>query len=607
MKKKYLILITLLFSFFTSFSQSEFDTITVMQYNLMYFNTADPPGPCVPISALDRSKYISTIIGYVVPDVFGVNEMNDDANTPDILLNNALNANGRTNYARAAFVSEPGDQINNMLFFNKEKLRLVSQAVIGCSPRQANIYTLRHLYRQPNGDSATLHFIVVHLKSSSGSSDKAVRATCATNIVSYLQSYHETTKNNLFVMGDFNFYNTNELAYTAFTTSLNSRVNLFDPLYGTAELNTLTGSYRYIGDNGLFKGAMTSSVPLASHHTQSPGSSQPCQASGGMDDRFDYIIFNKSVFNDSAYVNFVPGTYKALGNDGNHLDLAINNGTNTIVPPLVLDALANNSDHLPVTAKVRVPISNATFLNPSITFTGFNVTVDGNSINLLNTFSTNSRGNVYFELSGNAASLAGSNLTPLVDGSVTITGKVAGVLGYNRAEKTVVVNIISKPVDPNLVAGKFTTNVSQITITSPTRTISGVYKFAPNGNGITITGISSSISGASFSGVFVGTQTISGNNISFYINNTLVVTSLQYFSSEGLQVSVNGKCLVIKTESSQLLEAAIFDLSGRIIWSEKVAGGETRCTLPNLPQGVFILKVQGITGEPKFIQKLVVD
>lgn len=47
---------------------------------------------------------------------------------------------------------------------------------------------------------------------------------------------------------------------------------------------------------------------------------------------------------------YVPNTYFAVGNDGNHFNSSINSGTNYSVSSTVLSALYSLSDHLPVIA-----------------------------------------------------------------------------------------------------------------------------------------------------------------------------------------------------------------------------------------------------------------
>ena len=47
-------------------------------------------------------------------------------------------------------------------------------------------------------------------------------------------------------------------------------------------------------------------------------------------------------------MQYVEGTYWAVGNDGNHFNDAINDGNNNSVSEEIADALHDASDHLPV-------------------------------------------------------------------------------------------------------------------------------------------------------------------------------------------------------------------------------------------------------------------
>jgi hypothetical protein len=73
-----------------------------------------------------------------------------------------------------------------------------------------------------------------------------------------------------------------------------------------------------------------------------------------MDDRFDQILSSSDLMNGTHGMHLLPETYKAFGNDGLHFNLSILAApTNTSVPPNVLNALYNNSDHLPILVKIR--------------------------------------------------------------------------------------------------------------------------------------------------------------------------------------------------------------------------------------------------------------
>lgn len=101
--------------------------------------------------------------------------------------------------------------------------------------------------------------------------------------------------------------------------------------------------------NSFFKNIHTQ----ANRTTANPGC---CSGTtGGLDDRFDFIMGNSSIINGTNKMKILPSTYKVLGNDGNHYNLSnIDAPANTSVPSNVNQALFNLSDHLPVEVKILV-------------------------------------------------------------------------------------------------------------------------------------------------------------------------------------------------------------------------------------------------------------
>ncbi len=104
-------------------------------------------------------------------------------------------------------------------------------------------------------------------------------------------------------------------------------------------------------------GEWHANVTYENIHTQSTRSSTNsgcCGGStGGLDDRFDFLLINNNLKNGLEGAQYVAGSYKAIGNDGNHFNKSIiESPTNSSVPAAVNTALFNMSDHLPVVMKV---------------------------------------------------------------------------------------------------------------------------------------------------------------------------------------------------------------------------------------------------------------
>ena len=135
--------------------------------------------------------------------------------------------------------------------------------------------------------------------------------------------------------GDFNIYTSTEDAYSNLISG--SGVTLVDPLP--------TGNYH---NNSAF----------ASIHTQSTRTVQiDGGATGGMDDRFDYILHGPDISSGANGVTLVPGSYWAYGQDGNRFNgELLDTPTNTTVPADVLSALYYMSDHLPIYCELALDV-----------------------------------------------------------------------------------------------------------------------------------------------------------------------------------------------------------------------------------------------------------
>jgi hypothetical protein len=139
---------------------------------------------------------------------------------------------------------------------------------------------------------------------------------------------------NYFVIGDMNLYSSTEDAYQFFINYSNNNISLIDP-----------------GSAGQWHDNISFSI-LHSQSTHSENNS--CFSNGGLDDRFDFILFSKSIQNDINKINYIQNSFEVIGQDGTHLNQALNNGVNISAPTNVINALYQNSDHLPVSLKIKV-------------------------------------------------------------------------------------------------------------------------------------------------------------------------------------------------------------------------------------------------------------
>ncbi|MBK7869031.1 MAG: T9SS type A sorting domain-containing protein [Ignavibacteriales bacterium] len=117
-------------------------------------------------------------------------------------------------------------------------------------------------------------------------------------------------------------------------------------------------------------------VIYSRYHTQSPRTRQfQGGATGGMDDRFDLILMSQTIM-DAGGITFVPGSYTAYGNDGNHYNDSINRTPNTAVGQTIANAIHYASDHIPVYVNLSFDTPLPVEL---VSFTGTRV---GDGINL---------------------------------------------------------------------------------------------------------------------------------------------------------------------------------------------------------------------------------
>ena len=296
--------IILILSFLISIDLLSDTNFRVMSYNALNFD------------GTSRLSDFQTVLNNSQPDILICQEIASESASDTMLsvLNSAIGG-----FARANFVFD--SDLNNMLFYKTSIASLISQDEIAASPRDISEYVM-------NIDGNPIRFYSCHLKSSDGSTNEQERLEAVTALRIHLNTLSEGTE--FIIVGDMNFYTSSETGYLKFIADEgnNSR---------SQDLCTEVGSWH---DNGTYSDVHTQSA----RYTQFGGG-----AGGGLDDKFDFI-FSSYDLNDSSGIEFSIGTFTSYGNDGNHFDQSVNNGTNSAVPDSVADALYYASDHLPVYA-----------------------------------------------------------------------------------------------------------------------------------------------------------------------------------------------------------------------------------------------------------------
>lgn len=329
------------------FSQVSKDTIRVMSYNLLNF--PDGRTDCTNNTLVpNRFDTLRKIVAYSKPDMIGAMEVQTKRGA-DSVLTRALNIQPGSNYAMAPWQpsSTGGGALNNAFFYNADKLALKAQYAIATGVRDVNHYILYAL--DPNlsqlYDTTYFEVFVCHLKAGSGNAEKNQRGEQMDLLRSYIDA--RPLGRNYILMGDLNTYTSTEPCYQKL---ISGGLNPFkDPINRAGSWNN-AAAFRDI-------------------HTQSTRNTgnYDCGSTGGMDDRFDHIVLTGNMLTTQHRVRYLSGSYKALGNDGNHFNQSINAGTNSQYPSDLVRALFYMSDHLPVILDLEItyPTENGLALLPT--------------------------------------------------------------------------------------------------------------------------------------------------------------------------------------------------------------------------------------------------
>lgn len=311
------------------------DTLKTMFYNVYRYPAAPPAG---------REFILREILNEFHPDLLMVCELVSELGA-DRILDTALQ-NSRQDFSRAVFVpnhSEPEDTLQQMIFYNKRKLELLDQSYLLTPVRDINHYTFRLINNLP--DTVYLEAFVTHLKSGTGNANRKLRSAMADTFLKALALI--PAGRQVLLAGDFNLYGAGEEpAYRKLTDAANPVV-MVDPL-------GMPGNW---SDNDSFIAIHTQATRLSAAGFGIGG------ATGGMDDRFDFILMSEN-FRTSPGLHYVEGSYKAFGNNGNCFNRRIDDTACTGVYSFPLRRnLHNMSDHTPVVLQLAYP-SNALALSP---------------------------------------------------------------------------------------------------------------------------------------------------------------------------------------------------------------------------------------------------
>ncbi len=290
-------------------------------------------------SGVARVPYMRAIVRGVGPDLVVVQEMIDQAGV-DLYRDQVLNFREPGQWASATFTNGP--DTDNALFYRTSRIEVLGAVEVPTTLRNASRYHLRLVGY--TGSGAEFYLYSFHLKSSTGSTNEQQR-------LSEMQVFRANAESLppgslILFAGDYNVYSGNEPAFQHALASIGQNIGrMKDPINRV--------------------GAWSSNTAFADVHTQSPrNTSFGGGATGGMDDRFDFILTSYN-WSDGQGFELLAPTYTAYGNDGQHCCNSALDGplsSNPTGPPANLavgvaqaDSIKQASDHLPVFADLSVP------------------------------------------------------------------------------------------------------------------------------------------------------------------------------------------------------------------------------------------------------------
>lgn len=359
-----------------------------MSYNLLNYPAN---GAAYSDDTTQRHPSYRTIFQSVDADIIVVQELSS-GNGLNEFHSSVINQNGAI-YSMGPFLN--GYDSDNGIFFKSAEFHSCTNKRIDTELRDINEFKLVHTL---SGD--TIRIYSVHLKASSGSSNEAQRAR-------EIDSLRKVTNalpagSNFIVCGDFNIYGSTESAYQKLLQDTPGNEGHFiDPV-------TLTGTWNQ--------------STYSQYHTQSPRIRNfGGGAVGGLDDRFDMILFSSAV-DQAGGMQYIDNSLQAYGNDGTLYNDSINHPSNSAVPAYVANALHNASDHIPVLSQFTLEY---TITSPPTDFSVLALTEPQNPM------CSNASQNMVVSVKNNGALSVDFSINPL-EVHISVNTPSSGTLNFSE-------------------------------------------------------------------------------------------------------------------------------------------------------------------------------
>jgi exonuclease III len=328
------------------------ENLKLMFYNVLNYPLQEPAS---------RIQDLGVIIDDYRPDLFMICELNNEEGANNILnIIQSINSD----YQRAVFQLNTsddnlGDQndLQNMLYYDVSKFILEDQIIVKSIYRDFNHYILKLRTTNQDTNPVYLNVFVAHLKSSSGTINQQLRLDMVDDLVAYLDTL--PSDSNVVFGGDLNLYTSSEPAFQELIDVTN-HITFVDP---ANRIGSWSSNTNYLD------------VFTQSTRTQSGLGG----ATGGFDDRFDFILTSENLLTNTD-LYYISNSYQVYGNNNNpncyNQEINSTDCDGAEFNSTIRDALYTMSDHLPVTIELHTTASlstNDVVYNNGIKIVGSNV------------------------------------------------------------------------------------------------------------------------------------------------------------------------------------------------------------------------------------------
>ena len=361
-----------LFFFLVLFTSLNFGQtrIKAMMYNILNYSDSEV--------SQNKTPFLSTILNEVSPDLLMVCEVVDEIGS-NYLFENAIIPHNE-DFKKAPFEENQSGSysLQQMVYYNSNKLIFEESRVITADTRDINQYTFKINTENAEINPIRMEVFVTHLKASTGSSNRQRRL----NSIQSFVSYTNTIANDSYVLfaGDFNFYTSNEEGYQYLIDNRNPII-IIDPINRPAPTFPDDGVDYFNYDNYdstyFWNNSSFSDIHSQSTRTSNSGLIDDSGSTGGLDDRFDFIMMSEN-FNTSSDLFYVNDSYQVVGNNGNCYNSQISNSNcSGTYSQTLRNALIEFSDHLPIVMEIETPENTlSTYTLSKINFISSNITQD---------------------------------------------------------------------------------------------------------------------------------------------------------------------------------------------------------------------------------------